>query len=100
MKDTIKNSIIGAFAIFGFISLISSFTENKELNNSLVSESLIGKYQLQINPTITDNSTNGYVVIDTETGDIYEYEQVWDESSAEMRDFYTKNEIVLKANKK
>ena len=24
MKDTIKNSIIGAFAIFGFITLISS----------------------------------------------------------------------------
>ena len=25
MKDTIKNSIIGAFAIFGFVALISSF---------------------------------------------------------------------------
>ncbi|MDC6470762.1 hypothetical protein PQZ52_02200 [Flavobacteriales bacterium] len=24
MKDTIKNSIIGAFAIFGFVALISS----------------------------------------------------------------------------
>ena len=28
MKDTIKNSIIGAFAIFGFITLISSSNIN------------------------------------------------------------------------
>jgi hypothetical protein len=27
MKDTIKNSIIGAFAIFGFVALISSYSE-------------------------------------------------------------------------
>ena len=97
MKDTIKNSIIGAFAIFGFISLISSFTEYKELNNSLVSESLIGKYQLQINPVKADNSTNGYAVIDTETGDVYEFSEYYHES--EFRESYVKYEVVSKAKK-
>jgi hypothetical protein len=29
MKDTIKNSIIGAFAIFGFVTLISSSNNAK-----------------------------------------------------------------------
>ena len=72
MKDTIKNSIIGAFAIFGLVTMISSWGfPTKFLSASPNPANKIGKYQLQV---VIDEPTNttSYVVIDTENGNIYE----------------------------
>ena len=62
MKDTIKNSIIGAFAIFGFITLISSYTENKELSSSVVIDnSNFEMHKLKNNTLMIFNKQNGEV---------------------------------------
>ena len=65
MKDTIKNSIIGAFAIFGFITLISSYTENKELSSSVVIDnSNFEMHKLENNTLMIFNKQNGEVSYD------------------------------------
>ena len=65
MKDTIKNSIIGAFAIFGFISLISSYTENKELSSSvIIDNSNFELHKLENNTLMIFNKQNGEVSYD------------------------------------
>ena len=62
MKDTIKNSIIGAFAIFGFISLISSYTKNKELSSSVVIDnSNFEMHKLENNTLMIFDKQNGIV---------------------------------------
>ena len=62
MKDTIKNSIIGAFAIFGFVSLISSYTENKEINKSVfIDNSNYEMHKLKNNTLMIFNKKNGEI---------------------------------------
>ena len=78
MKDTIKNSIIGAFAIFGFISLISSYTENKELSSSVVIDnSNFEMHKLENNTLMIFNKQNGEVSYDkTKESFMTEYVEV------------------------
>tara|TARA_R110001599_G_scaffold342070_1_gene563477 strand:- start:319 stop:606 length:288 start_codon:yes stop_codon:yes gene_type:complete len=76
MKDTIKNSIIGAFAIFGFITLISSYTENKELSSSVVIDnSNFEMHKLENNTLMIFNKQNGEVSYD-KTKESFMYEDV------------------------
>ena len=77
MKDTIKNSIIGAFAIFGFITLISSYTENKELSSSVVIDnSNFEMHKLENNTFMIFNKQNGEVSYD-KTKDSFMGEDVY-----------------------
>ena len=63
MKDTIKNSIIGAFAIFGFVALISS-------SNTVPTVSEENKYELQVS-----NTTYAAYVLNKQTGEVKFYNE-------------------------
>ena len=60
MKDTIKNSIIGAFAIFGFVALISS----SNTTPTVIQET---KQVFSIHPS---GAVNAYK-INRETGEVW-----------------------------
>jgi hypothetical protein len=61
MKDTIKNSIIGAFAIFGFVALISS-------SNTAPTPNGENKFELKVSST-----TYGAYVLNKQTGEVKFY---------------------------
>tara|TARA_B100001248_G_C26995664_1_gene281042 strand:+ start:231 stop:443 length:213 start_codon:yes stop_codon:yes gene_type:complete len=63
MKDTMKNSIIGAFAIFGFITLISSSNNSPTPNDE-------NKFELQVS-----NTTYCAYVLNKQTGDVKFYKE-------------------------
>ena len=55
MKDTIKNSIIGAFAIFGFVALISSSN-----NAPTVIHEGSNTPESHVWEMVTESNTNGF----------------------------------------
>ena len=61
MKDTIKNSIIGAFAIFGFVALISSSNTAPIPNDEY-------KFELMVS-----NTTYAAYVLNKQTGEVKFY---------------------------
>ena len=65
MKDTIKNSIIGAFAIFGFVALISSSNNAPTVihEGSNTPESHVWELHLH-------NSLAAYISINKVTGEV------------------------------
>jgi hypothetical protein len=74
MKDTIKNSIIGAFAIFGFVALISSSNTAQTISQETSAESQLGKYQI----VITVPPAGGWIyetIFDTRTAKIISRER-------------------------
>ena len=63
MKDTIKNSIIGAFAIFGFVALISS-------SNTAPTPNGENKFELMVS-----NTTYSAYVLNKQTGEVKFYRE-------------------------
>tara|TARA_Y100000991_G_scaffold141516_2_gene106796 strand:+ start:787 stop:1086 length:300 start_codon:yes stop_codon:yes gene_type:complete len=81
MKDTIKNSIIGAFAIFGFVALISSSNTTPTVihEGSNTPESHVWEFHLS-NPA-SGTGANGMrgmaFAINKVTGEVRKYESNW-----------------------
>ena len=73
MKDTIKNSIIGAFAIFGLVALISSSNTSQPINQETSAESQLGKYQIAV--TYGGDNYIYETIIDTRTAEVFSREQ-------------------------
>ena len=67
MKDTIKNSIIGAFAIFGLVALISSSNTAPTVTQN--SNNNAGRFQIS-----TEYQPNGKnlieIIFDTQSGKV------------------------------
>ena len=70
MKDTIKNSIIGAFAIFGLVALISSSNTAPTVIHEGTPESHV--WQFHMNPGDGVANTMHYA-INKKTGEVKKY---------------------------
>ena len=66
MKETIKNSLIGAFAIFGFVALISSSNTEPTVIHDGTPESHVWELRASANP----EGTTGAYMWNKETGEV------------------------------
>jgi hypothetical protein len=69
MKDTIKNSIIGAFAIFGLVALISSS------NNAptIVQENSNNIWEMSDEVLVNGNGYKSFFILNKATGEVRKY---------------------------
>ena len=76
MKDTIKNSIIGAFAIFGFVALISSSNTAPTVIHEGTPESHVWEFHLS-DPASGGENHGMAFAINKVTGEVRKYESHW-----------------------
>tara|TARA_B100000035_G_C20765818_1_gene450376 strand:+ start:253 stop:543 length:291 start_codon:yes stop_codon:yes gene_type:complete len=74
MKDTIKNSIIGAFAIFGFVALISSSNTAPTVIHEGTPESHVWEMAFSHGTNTTEGRAYLYNKV---TGEVRKYSRTW-----------------------